>query len=45
MSAIIAYAINAIPGLNLRASEEAELLGMDDDQSSSWSWFCGVQAR
>lgn len=38
MSAIIAYAINAIPGLNLRASEEAELLGMDDDQLGEFAY-------
>lgn len=38
MSAIIAYAINAIPGLHLRASEEAELLGMDDDQLGEFAY-------
>lgn len=38
VSAIIAYAINAIPGLNLRASEEAELLGMDDDQLGEFAY-------
>lgn len=38
MSAIIAFAINAIPGLNLRASEEAELLGMDDDQLGEFAY-------
>lgn len=38
MSALIAYAINAIPGLNLRASEEAELLGMDDDQLGEFAY-------
>lgn len=32
VSAIIAKIIDLIPGLKLRASEEAELLGMDDDQ-------------
>ncbi|KAK2754909.1 ammonium transporter [Colletotrichum kahawae] len=32
MSALIAKAIDMVPGLGLRASEEAELLGMDDDQ-------------
>ena len=32
MSTILAYGINYIPGLHLRASEEAELQGMDDDQ-------------
>jgi len=31
VSALIAYLINITPGLKLRASEEAELLGMDDD--------------
>lgn len=38
VSAIIAYAINFIPGLNLRASEEAELLGMDDDQLGEFAY-------
>lgn len=38
MSAIIAYAINFIPGLHLRASEEAELLGMDDDQLGEFAY-------
>lgn len=35
---IICYAINAIPGLQLRASEEAELLGMDDDQLGEFAY-------
>jgi ammonium transporter, Amt family len=38
VSAIIAFAINAIPGLKLRASEEAELLGMDDDQLGEFAY-------
>jgi Amt family ammonium transporter len=38
MSAILAYAVNAIPGLHLRASEEAELLGMDDDQLGEFAY-------
>ncbi len=38
MSAIIAYIINIIPGLRLRASEEAELLGMDDDQLGEFAY-------
>ncbi|KAF2863013.1 ammonium transporter 2 [Piedraia hortae CBS 480.64] len=38
MSAIIALAINWIPGLALRASEEAELLGMDDDQLGEFAY-------
>jgi Amt family ammonium transporter len=38
VSAIIAYGINAIPGLHLRASEEAELLGMDDDQLGEFAY-------
>ena len=38
MSAIIAYLINFIPGLHLRASEEAELLGMDDDQLGEFAY-------
>jgi Amt family ammonium transporter len=32
VSAILAYAVNAIPGLHLRALAEAELMGVDDDQ-------------
>jgi Amt family ammonium transporter len=38
MSAIIAFIINMIPGLRLRASEEAELLGMDDDQLGEFAY-------
>lgn len=38
MSSIIAFAINLIPGLHLRASEEAELLGMDDDQLGEFAY-------
>lgn len=38
MSAILAYAVNYIPGLHLRASEEAELLGMDDDQLGEFAY-------
>lgn len=38
MSAILAFAINKIPGLHLRASEEAELLGMDDDQLGEFAY-------
>jgi len=38
ISALIAYAINYIPGLKLRASEEAELLGMDDDQLGEFAY-------
>ena len=38
MALIIAYAINYIPGLHLRASEEAELLGMDDDQLGEFAY-------
>ncbi|KAL2759215.1 hypothetical protein ACRALDRAFT_1048768 [Sodiomyces alcalophilus JCM 7366] len=38
MSAIIAKAIDLVPGLKLRASEEAELLGMDDDQHGEFSY-------
>jgi Amt family ammonium transporter len=38
MSAIIAVAINYTPGLHLRASEEAELLGMDDDQLGEFAY-------
>lgn len=38
VSAIIAFIINKIPGLHLRASEEAELLGMDDDQLGEFAY-------
>jgi len=38
ISAILAYGINYIPGLHLRASEEAELLGMDDDQLGEFAY-------
>lgn len=35
---ILALAVNAIPGLKLRASEQAELLGMDDDQLGEFAY-------
>lgn len=38
VSALIAYVIDKIPGLKLRASEEAELLGMDDDQLGEFAY-------
>lgn len=38
MSAILAFGINVIPGLQLRATEEAELLGMDDDQLGEFAY-------
>lgn len=38
VSAIIAKVIDMIPGLHLRASEEAELLGMDDDQHGEFAY-------
>jgi Amt family ammonium transporter len=38
VSAILAFVINKIPGLHLRASEEAELLGMDDDQLGEFAY-------
>jgi Amt family ammonium transporter len=38
VSAILAFVINLIPGLHLRASEEAELLGMDDDQLGEFAY-------
>lgn len=38
VSVIIAKAIDMIPGLHLRASEEAELLGMDDDQHGEFAY-------
>ncbi|CZT05257.1 probable ammonium transporter MEAA [Rhynchosporium graminicola] len=38
VSALIAFLINLVPGLTLRASEEAELLGMDDDQMGEFAY-------
>ncbi len=38
VSALIAKAIDMIPGLHLRASSEAELLGMDDDQHGEFAY-------
>ncbi|KAL2171129.1 hypothetical protein VTG60DRAFT_3644 [Thermothelomyces hinnuleus] len=38
MSALIAKIIDLIPGLHLRASSEAELLGMDDDQHGEFAY-------
>jgi Amt family ammonium transporter len=38
MSAIIAKLIDYVPGLHLRASSEAELLGMDDDQHGEFAY-------
>lgn len=38
MSAAIAKCVDMVPGLHLRASEEAELLGMDDDQHGEFAY-------
>ena len=38
MSYIIALIINFIPGLRLRASDEAELMGLDDDQLGEFAY-------
>ncbi|KAF2457486.1 ammonium transporter-like protein [Lineolata rhizophorae] len=38
VSLILAFAIDKIPGLKLRASDEAELLGMDDDQLGEFAY-------
>lgn len=38
VSAILAFGINLIPGLHLRASEDAELLGMDEDQLGEFAY-------
>ncbi|CAP59969.1 uncharacterized protein PODANS_1_2930 [Podospora anserina S mat+] len=38
VSALIAKAIDLVPGLHLRASTEAELLGMDDDQHGEFAY-------
>jgi Amt family ammonium transporter len=38
VSGLLAFVVNKIPGLHLRASEEAELLGMDDDQLGEFAY-------
>ncbi|KAK9479762.1 ammonium transporter AmtB-like domain-containing protein [Lipomyces japonicus] len=38
VTAIICYVLNKIPGLNLRASEEAEMRGMDEDQIGEFAY-------
>ena len=38
VSAALAFAIDKIPGLHLRVSEEAELLGTDDDQMGEFAY-------
>lgn len=38
ISAAIASLINIVPGLKLRASEEAELLGLDDQQLGEFAY-------
>ncbi|KAI5851616.1 ammonium transporter AmtB-like domain-containing protein [Morchella snyderi] len=35
---VLCLAINAVPGLQLRATEQAELLGMDDDQLGEFAY-------
>ncbi|AOW07288.1 ammonium transporter AmtB-like domain-containing protein [Yarrowia lipolytica] len=38
MTVVLCYAINFIPGCKLRASEEAELRGMDEDQIGEFAY-------
>ncbi|KAK6519750.1 hypothetical protein TWF506_000049 [Arthrobotrys conoides] len=38
VSTALAYIINIIPGLHLRASDHAELMGMDDDQLGEFAY-------
>jgi ammonium transporter, Amt family len=38
ISIVLALMVDRIPGLKLRASEEAELLGMDDDQLGEFAY-------
>ncbi|KAI9803836.1 MAG: hypothetical protein M1825_001716 [Sarcosagium campestre] len=38
ISAILAFLINLVPGLKLRASEEAEMMGMDEDQCGEFAY-------
>ncbi len=40
----IAGLVNLVPGLNLRASEEAKLLGIDEDQLGEFAYNC-VEVR
>jgi len=45
ISYIIAFLINLIPSLHLRASIEAKLLGMDDDQLAEFTYDYYVEVR
>jgi Amt family ammonium transporter len=38
ISALIAFVINFVPGLKLRASDESELLGMDDSELGEFAY-------
>lgn len=38
VSAVLAYIVNRIPGLHLRASEQAELIGMDDAEVGEFAY-------
>lgn len=38
MTVLIGFAVNYIPGCELRASEDAELRGMDDDQIGEFAY-------
>jgi Amt family ammonium transporter len=38
ISAVIAFTINFVPGLKLRASDESELLGMDDSELGEFAY-------
>jgi Amt family ammonium transporter len=38
ISALVAFVINFVPGLRLRASDESELLGMDDSELGEFAY-------
>lgn len=38
ISLLIAYLINLVPGLKLRATDKAEILGMDEDQCGEFAY-------
>lgn len=38
MTMIILVALDYIPGLSLRVSEEGELVGLDEDQIGEWGY-------
>ncbi|KAK4699001.1 ammonium transporter, Amt family, partial [Phenoliferia sp. Uapishka_3] len=45
MTYIIMYIINIIPGCHFRASEEAEIVGMDEAECGEWAYDYAYQRR